>query len=140
MLLVWLGVAIVATVAYHLVLKLTPAGANPYLSLTVTYVIVTTAFASLYALMSGGVPLRESLQALNWTAVVLGVSIVGLDFGFLMLYRSGFDVSLGQLVTQSAAALLLLLVGVAFFQEKLSLANVVGITLCVVGLWLVSRR
>ncbi|HZF14744.1 MAG TPA: hypothetical protein VE046_02260 [Steroidobacteraceae bacterium] len=140
MLFVWLGTAVVATVAYHLVLKLTPAGANPLLSLTVTYVLVTTAFASLYAVMSGGVPLRESLHALNWTAVVLGVSIVGLDFGFLMLYRSGFDVSLGQLVTQSAGALVLLLVGVAFFQEKLSLANVAGIVLCVAGLWLVSRR
>jgi hypothetical protein len=43
----------------------------------------------------------------------LAVAIVFLGLGFLMLYRSGFDVSLGQLVTQSAAALLLLLLGVA---------------------------
>jgi multidrug transporter EmrE-like cation transporter len=65
---------------------------------------------------------------------------VFLDLGFLMLYRGGFDVSLGQIVTQSAAALLLLLVGVAFFAEKLSLANVGGIALCVVGLWLVNQK
>ena len=63
-----------------------------------------------------------------------------LDLAFLMLYRSGFNVSIGQLVTQSSAALLLLLVGVAFFREKLSAANVAGIFLCVVGLWLVNRR
>ena len=46
--LTWLAVAIVATVAYHLVLKLTPAGANPFLSLAVTYAIVTDAFIALF--------------------------------------------------------------------------------------------
>ena len=35
--------------------------------------------------------------------------VVFLDLGFLMLYRGGFEVSLGQLITQSAAALILLL-------------------------------
>jgi multidrug transporter EmrE-like cation transporter len=137
---VWLSVAIVATVAYHLVLKLTPAAANPFLSLAVTYAVVTLAFASLYLLMPGGMTLHASLQVVNWTAFVLGAVIVFLDLGFLLLYRSGFEVSLGQLVTQSAAALLLLALGVAYFREALSLGKVAGILLCVVGLWLVSRR
>jgi multidrug transporter EmrE-like cation transporter len=138
--LIWLAVAIVATVGYHLVLKLTPAAANPFLSLAVTYAIVTAAFIALFVAMPGGAALRVSLQALNWTAISLAAAIALLDLGFLMLYRSGFDVSLGQLVTQSAAALLLLLLGVALFRENLSPANAAGILLCVAGLWLISRR
>ncbi|HEU4530183.1 MAG TPA: hypothetical protein VFR59_03325 [Steroidobacteraceae bacterium] len=138
--LTWLAVAIAATVAYHLILKLTPAAANPYLSLAVTYAVVTIVFVGVYAAMPAAAPLRSSLQLLNWTAIALGVSIVFLDLGYLMLYRSGFDVSLGQLVTQSAAALLLVVVGVAVFREKLTLVNVAGIALCVVGLWLINRR
>ena len=63
-----------------------------------------------------------------------------LDLGFLFLYRSGFDISLGQLITQSAGALILLCVGVAFFQERLSALNVGGIALCIVGLWLINTR
>jgi multidrug transporter EmrE-like cation transporter len=137
---IWLTVAIVATVGYHLVLKVTPLAANPYLSLAVTYAIVTAVFVALYAALPGAASLREALLQLNWTALALAGAIVFLDLGFLMLYRSGFNVSLGQLVTQSAAALLLLLLGVAFFHEKLSLANVGGILLCVVGLWLINRR
>ncbi len=43
-------------------------------------------------------------------------------------------------MTQSSAAMLLLVVGVAVFREKLSLANSAGIVLCLVGLWLVNRR
>jgi multidrug transporter EmrE-like cation transporter len=36
--------------------------------------------------------------------------------------------------------MLLLVVGVAVFREKLSAANVVGLVLCLLGLWLVNRR
>ena len=85
-------------------------------------------------------PLRTALGELNWTTPVLGLVVVFLDLGFFMLYRGGFDVSLGQLITQSAGALLLLIIGVAFFAEKLSLVNVGGILLCVVGLWLINKK
>ncbi len=138
--LMWLAIAIVSTVGYHLVLKVTPSAVNPFLSLAVSYAFVTAAFVAIYAALPGSTSLRESVQVLNWTAIGLAVAIVFLDLGFLMLYRSGYHVSLGQLVTQSAAALLLLLLGVAFFRDKLSLANVAGILLCVVGLWLINRR
>ena len=137
---VWLGVAIAATVGYHLVIKLTPAGANAYLSLAVTYDITTVALALLYVVMPGAHTLRAAFGELNWTAPALALAVVGLDLGFMMLYRGGFDVSLGQLVTQSAGALLLLLIGVAFLAEKLSLVNVGGILLCVAGLWLINQR
>jgi multidrug transporter EmrE-like cation transporter len=137
--LTWLGIAIAATVAYHLVLKVTPAGVNPYLSLAVTYAVVTVAFSAVYLLAPGATPWRAAFSELNWTALGLGIAVVFLDLGFFMLYRGGFDVSLGQLITQSAGALLLLLIGVAFFAEKLSLVNVAGILLCIAGLWMVSR-
>ena len=57
-----------------------------------------------------------------------------------MLYRTGFDVSLGQILTQSGAALILLIAGVALFREKLSVANLAGVALCVVGFWLINRK
>ena len=138
--LIWLGVAIAGTVGYHLVLKLTPAGANPFLSLAITFAIGSTAFVGIYAVSPGSPPLRDALSQLNWTTALLAGVIVLLDLSFLLLYRSGFEVSLGQLITQSGAALLLLLLGVAFFAEKLSLANIAGILLCVAGLWLINKK
>lgn len=138
--LTWLALAIACTVGYHLVLKLTPAGVNPLLSLIVTYSLVTVLFGALLIVTPGGFDWREEVRQLNWTALALAVAIVGLDLGFMFLYRSGFEVSLGALVTQSAAALLLLAVGVLVFKEKLSAANAAGLLLCVVGLWLVNRR
>lgn len=136
----WLLLAIACTVAYHLVLKVTPAGVNPLLSLLVTYLLVSLAFALLLLLAPGGTEWRQELRQINWTALALAAVIVGLDLGFLYLYRSGFAVSLGALVTQSAAAMVLLAVGVAVFRERLTTANVIGLGLCLAGLWLVNRR
>jgi multidrug transporter EmrE-like cation transporter len=136
----WLSLAISCTVAYHLVLKLTPAGVNPLLSLLVTYALVTAIFGALLLASPEGFEWRQEARHLNWTAIALAVAIVGLDLGFLYLYRGGFEVSLGALVTQSSAAMLLLVVGVTVFREKISLANAAGIALCLVGLWLVNRR
>ena len=138
--LAWLLVAVVCTVGYHLVLKLTPAGANPLLSLLVTYALVSVLFGAILLAAPGEFAWRQEVRQLNWTALALAVTIVGLDLGFLFLYRGGFAVSLGALVTQSAAATLLLMVGVAVFRERLSVANGVGLVLCLAGLWLVNRK
>ena len=138
--LTWLGVAIAATVAYHIVMKLTPAAANPYLTLAVSYAVVTVAFAVIYAALPGPASFRAALSELNWTTATLGIVVVFLDLGFLMLYRGGFEVSLGQIITQSAAALLLVIIGFAFFAEKLTLVNVGGILLCIAGLWLMNKK
>jgi len=136
----WLLLAVVSTVAYHLVLKLTPVGVNPLLSLLVTYALVTVSFGAALVALPGSFEWRHELRQLNWTALALAIAIVGLDVAFLMMYRSGFEVSLGALVTQSAAALVLLAIGVAVFREKLSAANATGLALCLAGLWLVNRR
>ena len=136
----WLSLAIAATVAYHLVLKLTPAGVNPFLSLMLTYAAVTLAFGVGLALGPTAFEWRHELRALNWTALALAATIVALDLGFMFLYRSGYEVSLGALVTQSTAALVLLVIGVLVFRERLSVANGVGLVLCLAGLWLVNRR
>ena len=136
----WLGLAIVAAAAYHVVLKLTPAGVHPDRSVAVTNAVVTLVFAGTYLVFPGPATPRVAIGQLNWTALVLGVVIVFLDLAFLMMYRGGFEVSLGQIVSQSGTALLLLLVGFAFFSEKIDVAKVAGILLCIVGLWLISRK
>ncbi len=67
----WLGLAIVGAAAYHVVLKLTPTGVNPYLSLAVTYAVVTLVFAAAYLALPGAVAMRVAIGQLNWTALLL---------------------------------------------------------------------
>ena len=136
----WLVVAVISTVGYHLALKLTPEAANPYLSLAAAYAVGGLIFAIGYVMSPGAGTFRVHLQTLSWTPLALAAAVVVLDLAYLMLYRAGYELSFGQLVTQSSAALLLVVLGVAVFREKLSLANVGGILLCIAGLWLINRK
>jgi multidrug transporter EmrE-like cation transporter len=136
----WLLLAIVASVGYHLVLKVTPSAVNPLLSLAVTYAIGAAAFLGCYALVPDTPPIRDAVRLVNWTAPGLAITVIAIDVAFLLLYRSGFEVALGLNITQAAAALILVAIGVFVFREKITAVNVAGIVLCIVGLWLISRR
>ncbi len=134
-----LVLAVVSTVAYHLVTKLVPAGAHPIASLMTAYVCGSLACAAILLVTPGDAGFRSHFAGVNWTAPALAVTVVLLDLGYILLYRSGFPVSLGALVTQVAAALLLLGLGLWFFRDRLTLTNAAGVVLCLGGLWLVSR-
>jgi len=136
----WLLLAIVASVGYHLVLKVTPGAVNPLLSLAITYAIGAAAFLGCYALVPDTPPIRDAVRLVNWTALGLAITVIAIDVAFLLLYRSGFEVALGLNITQTAAALILVAIGVFVFREKITAVNVAGIALCIVGLWLISRR
>jgi len=136
----WLLLAIVASVGYHLVLKVTPGAVNPLLSLAITYAIGAAAFLGCYALVPDTPPIRDAVRLVNWTALGLAITVIAIDVAFLLLYRSGFEVALGLNITQAAAALILVAIGVVVFRERITAVNIVGIALCIVGLWLISRR
>lgn len=134
-----LVLAIGSTVAYHLVTKLVPAGAHPVATLLIAYLFVSFLCAGILLVMPAEAGFRSHFMQVNWTAPALGVAVLLLDLAFILLYRSGFPVSFGALVTQVAAALALLGLGLLFFKDRLTLTNSVGVLLCLAGLWLVSR-
>ena len=70
----------------------------------------------------------------------MGLTIVGVDVGYLLLYRSGWAVSLGSVFCNAVVALILLPIGILLFKEKLTFSNYVGVALTLVGIYLVARR
>ena len=65
---------------------------------------------------------------------------MGVELAVLLAYRSGWRVSLLSVIGNSASALLLVGIGLLFFHEHLSIRNVTGIALCLVGLALISQH
>ena len=78
-------------------------------------------------------------KQVNWTAFAFGLCLVGLEFGYIQLYRAGWSVSVGPLVCNIALACVLLVIGVLLYKETLHLTQVLGMLLCVAGLILVNR-
>ncbi|MFZ5592286.1 MAG: hypothetical protein ACOY81_10825, partial [Bacillota bacterium] len=66
---------------YNICQKLTPQKANPFSALLITYLTAAlfTAIALIFYKTDKG--FVQAFRELNWTSVVLGISIVGLEFG-----------------------------------------------------------
>jgi uncharacterized membrane protein len=134
------GLTVVANVLYHVFLKVTPASVNPLLSLVVTYLTAAAATVAILAVGPERVSLAAGLRDLNWASYALGLAIVGLEVGFMLAYRAGWNISLAGLISSTTVSLLLVPVGLLFFREALSAVNALGIALCLVGLALVNYK
>ncbi len=132
--------AVLSSLMYHVILKVTPANVNPALSFAVTY----AAAAILCLLLLPLFPLKDgvtsALRRLNWASYALAFALVGLEVGFLLAYRTGWEISIAAIFVHVVVAILLVPVGVSLFTERLSTTNVVGILVCVIGLILVNVR
>lgn len=131
---------IVGTTTYHIAQKSVPTQVNPVFSLVINYftaMLGTLLLIPLYPSRTAG---PWSMKGINWASAAVGVSIVGVELAVLLAYRSGWRVSLLSVIGNSASALLLVGIGLLFFHEHLSIRNVTGIGLCLVGLALISQH
>ena len=126
--------AICSSTLYHFSQKQIPADVNPVISVIVTYTVsLILCFVLLYFLP----PKEGILQAvrqLNWASYVLALSLVGLEVGFLLVYRSGWNIGLAAVLVNVVASLILIPVALLVFKDKLSWVNILGIVVCLGGL------
>jgi drug/metabolite transporter (DMT)-like permease len=133
-----MALTIASMVLYHVVQKKIAPGVNPAVSLTLTYAValVCSLLLLLVYPVKGG--FMEVIRQANWTTYLLGLVIVGIELGYLLVYRSGWKISISAAVTSSFVLPLLLIIGVLFFKESLSLLKVAGLGFCLVGIVLLS--
>ncbi len=138
---IWLPVvcAVLGNVLYHCAQKLTPAQANPFLALAVSFGTASLGCALLYFLTSGR-DVRADLGALSWTSFALGLSVIVIETGFLLAYRSGWRIGLTSLVVTVSLTLMLLPLGRVFFNERLSAAALIGVAVSLAGLGLITLQ
>ena len=132
-------VVVAANTLYNISTKLTPGKVNPFASLSLTYLTATFLALLLFFLTSESKNLLTELPKTNWTAIVLGFAIVALEFGYIYVYRVGWKISTGSLVANISLACVLLLIGVLIYHESISLRQLLGMVLCVLGLLLVTK-
>jgi drug/metabolite transporter (DMT)-like permease len=130
--------AVLASILYHIVVKFTPANVNPAVSLGATYLVSLGLCAVLLLVFPLGETMVREVKKLNWASYALAFALVGLEVGFLLAYRSGWKISTAAIIVNVAATLMLIPVGVVLFKERLSMVNIAGILVCIVGLVLVN--
>jgi len=132
-------IVVVSNAFYHIAAKSAPENINTFAALSVTYIIAAAASTCLYFITCKEPNLAGELQKINWSSIVLGIAVVGLEAGFLIMYRVGWDMSTGQLVSAAALEIVLIVIGGLIYKEALSVTRLAGIAVCLLGLYLISK-
>ena len=136
---VWpLFLIIGSNIAYQLSSRGAAKGVNPFAALVTAYSIATVASLALFFITGKGTSLAAQVRELNGANYLLGLAIIGLEGGFLCLYRHGWNASVGPVVTYAAVAVLLLLIGALFLGEHVGWRQILGVLLCLGGIALVT--
>ena len=137
---IWPLIIIVASNCfYNICTKSTPEGINAFCALLITYLTAAAITAALFVFEVKPANAIDELLKVNWTSFVLGIAIVGLEIGYILLYREGWKISSGALVANICLAFALILIGALLYKEQITLRQVLGIGLCAAGLAMVSR-
>jgi len=102
-----ISLTIVSNIFYHTIQKITPSNVNPFLTLSITYATATLLCLFSFPLLRSDMGLLQELQKLNWTSVALGITIVGIEAGYLWAYREGWNISKGALTSYVSVAIIL---------------------------------
>ncbi len=129
---------IISSLFYHISQKSITEDANPAVSMMVTYGVALVLSVIMYFFL----PKKEGallLKDLNWASYVLGIAIVGLEIGFLLVYRSGWNISFAGVFANVFIGILLIPIGIFVYKEHLSLLNGLGIIMCLIGIILIKK-
>lgn len=132
--------AIASSALYHFVAKSTPSNVNFTVSLLVTYVVafVMTLLTFFFFPVENGV--AAELKKLNWASIGLAVAVVGIEFGFLLTYRAGWNLGIAAVLVNVVASLILVPVAIFVFKDKISWINILGIFVCLAGLVMLNWK
>lgn len=130
---------VLSNVFYHICTKSTPSDINPFASLTVTYLVGAVLSLALYFILNRQGNLLAEFRHLNWVPFVLGIAIVGLEGGYIYLYKVGWSISTGQIIASILLAFALLVIGLVFYHESITWSKVIGIVICMLGLYFINK-
>lgn len=138
---IWpIALVVLSNVVYQICAKSVPNGLNPFAALTVTYLVGALVSGILFFVLGKQPNPIKELSNLNWAPFVLGLVIVGLEVGLIYAYKAGWTVSTASLVQGCALAIILIFVGWLIFKEELTWNKLVGVGICLVGLFFINYK
>lgn len=132
--------AICSSALYHFVAKSTPSNVNFSVSLLVTYAVALGVTWITALLFPADNEFVSELKNLNWASFLLAIAIVGIEFGFLLTYRAGWNLGIAAVLVNVVASLILVPVAISIFKDKISWINILGIFVCLAGLVMLNWK
>jgi len=137
--LIWpILIVILSNTFYNICMKSMPSDVNAFGALMVTYLVAAIISGIIFVFAVGPSNVGAELSKINWTSIILALAIVGLEVGYVFVYRAGWTVSTASVVANISLACVLLVVGYFLYNENVSFNQILGIFVCMVGLILIN--
>lgn len=137
---IWpIALVVTCNVFYQIFAKGVPADMDVMASMTMTYLMAALCSGIMFFVMNRGGNLLQEYSKLNAAPFLLGVSVVGLEAGFIYAYKAGWPVSTAQTVQSAFLAVALIIVGGLLYHEAITVNKVIGIVICLVGLYFINK-
>ncbi|MDO5714229.1 MAG: EamA family transporter [Tissierellia bacterium] len=133
-------ITIGANILYHISQKNMPEKVNPMFSLIITYLIALIISFVAMAFTEGLKPMKTEWSQVNWACFGLGISIVLLEFGFLLAYRVGWNISTAAIISTIVVTIALVPIGMLLYKEDISTSNMIGIFVSLIGIYLINMK
>ncbi len=128
-----------SNIFYNISTKAMPEAASPFAALAVTYLLAAAMSLIFLAVQNKGIS-ASMFKGLNWTVLLLAVCITFLEFGYILAFRAGWNISLCSMIANTLLAVALAIIGVTFYRESITLRQAGGMALCLIGLGIMNLK
>ncbi len=140
MAMIWpIALVVFSNIIYQICAKGVPKDMDAMASMTITYMIGAVCSAIMFFVMNRNGNLLQEYAKMNIAPVFLGISVVGLEVGFIYAYKNGWAVSTASLVQSTFLAATLIIVGAVLYHEAITANKLIGIVICLIGLYFINK-
>lgn len=108
-------------------------------SMVITYLVGAMCSAIMFFALFRNQNLITELKKVNFATTMLGVSVVGLEVGFIYAYKAGWPVSMASTVQSVFLAAALIVVGAVLYHEVITPSKIIGVVLCMAGIYFINK-
>ncbi len=134
-----IALVVFSNIVYQICAKGVPKSMDTMASMTITYLVGALCSAIMFFVINKNGNLLQEYAKMNWAPVFLGISVVGLEVGFIYAYKNGWSVSTASIVQSAFLAVALLFVGALLYHETVNISKIIGVGFCLVGLFFLNR-
>ncbi len=134
-----IGLLLAAHTIYQISAKSVPTAMDPFAAVLINYVVAACAAFVLWMVMGQEKNLMAQVERMNWAPIAMGLTITAVEVASVFMYKLGWNISIGTTIVNIALAVVLAVIGVLFYKEIISMQQLLGIGLCVVGVIIMSK-
>jgi len=70
----------------------------------------------------------------------MGFAVLGVESGWIFMYINGWEISKASIIANICVAIILFIAGIIIFKDAISIKKVIGLLVCIIGVFLLNSK